>query len=399
VLRQIVQTEAVNRCLKYENGIISALDYRQVPAFIVYRWLPARELCLIVKIDQAEAMAPANEFGRTMVFVALLAIMAAIVVAIGLARTITRPVQELQAGMIRFGRGELPELLRPAKRQDELGMLAREFGNMAISLARKEAELRDQAAKLEETVQVRTADLTRSNADLEQLTQDQSQLIEDLDAFSRSVAHDLKSPLSIILGYSELLISDQDNVPTAAESQHLQTIYKYSRKMNSIIDELLLLAKVRISEVNVEPLPDMGDIVGEAIQRLAFMMEASQTELQLPDSWPVALGYAPWIEQVWVNYLSNALKYGSQPARLKLGATRQPDGMICFWLENQGPEISPEAQGRLFKPFSRVNQVEIEGHGLGLSIVRRIVEKLGGRVGVENLPGYGSRFSFTLPAV
>ncbi|MBS1245781.1 MAG: two-component hybrid sensor and regulator, partial [Chloroflexi bacterium] len=80
------------------------------------------------------------------------------------------------------------------------------------------------------------------------------------------------------------------------------------------------------------------------------------------------------------------------------GAEAQPDGIVCFWVRDHGPGILPEDQARLFTPFTRLDQVQVKGHGLGLSIVRRIVEKLGGQVGVESQVGQGSTFSFTLPS-
>ncbi len=122
-------------------------------------------------------------------------------------------------------------------------------------------------------------------------------------------------------------------------------------------------------------------------------------EISLPDTWPVALGYAPWIEEVWANYMSNAIKYGGQPPRLELGATRQVDDMIRFWVRDNGPGLTPEDQEALFTPFTRLDQVRATGHGLGLSIARRIVENLDGQVGVESEPDQGSLFYFTLPGV
>jgi len=124
-------------------------------------------------------------------------------------------------------------------------------------------------------------------------------------------------------------------------------------------------------------------------------------------AWPAALGYGPWIEEVWVNYLSNAIKYGGQPPRMELGADPLPNpppqagegkggGMVRFWVRDNGSGITPEDQSRLFAPFTRLDQIRAGGHGLGLSIVRRIVEKLGGQVGVESQVGSGSTFSFTL---
>jgi signal transduction histidine kinase len=92
------------------------------------------------------------------------------------------------------------------------------------------------------------------------------------------------------------------------------------------------------------------------------------------------------------------LKYGGQPPHLELDATMEADGMVRFWIRDNGPGLTPEEQVQLFNPFTQLGQVPADGHGLGLSIVRRIVEKLGGQVGVESegIPDQGSVFSFTL---
>jgi len=168
--------------------------------------------------------------------------------------------------------------------------------------------------------------------------------------------------------------------------------------MNNIVEELLLLAGVRKTEVKVGPV-DMDHIVAESRRRLAYMIKECQAEIVLPSAWPAAQGYAPWIEEVWANYLSNGCKYGGRPPHLELGAQAQPDGQVRFWVRDNGHGLTPEEQGRLFMPFMRLDQVRAKGHGLGLSIVRRIVEKLGGQVGVESQLGQGSTFYFTLPAM
>jgi two-component system sensor histidine kinase/response regulator len=144
----------------------------------------------------------------------------------------------------------------------------------------------------------------------------------------------------------------------------------------------------------------MDSIVAEAQRRLVPLIEERQAEIVLPaeSEWPVALGYAPWIEEVWVNYLSNAIKYGGGPPRVELGAEIQPDGMARFWVRDNGAGLVPEDQARLFTPFTRLDQAHVKGYGLGLSIVRRIVEKLDGQVGITSQAGHGSIFSFTLPA-
>jgi two-component system, sensor histidine kinase and response regulator len=223
---------------------------------------------------------------------------------------------------------------------------------------------------------------------------------QELNTFAHTVAHDLQNPLGLIIGYASALHEGYPTMTNAEVELCASSIVEASQKMSNIIEELLLLAGVRQQEVKPEPLRDMARIVEESLRRLTHIIDQSQAEIVVPPAWPVALGYGPWIEEVWTNYLSNALKYGGQPPRVELGATICAGEMMRFWVHDNGAGLSPEEQGRLFTPFTRLDQVRAKGHGLGLSIVRRIVEKLGGQVGVESeaVPGKGSVFSFTLPA-
>ena len=227
----------------------------------------------------------------------------------------------------------------------------------------------------------------------------------ELDAFAHTVAHDLKNPLGLLIGYSGLL-----KTPTTLSENTLtavaQSITKSASKMNNIIDELLLLSSVRnIEHIELYPL-DMSRLIQDARNRIGDLIGTHHPEMIVPDTWPLALGHGPWIEEVWVNYLSNAIKYGGRPPRVELGydevpetpATEQPT-TIRFWVRDNGMGLSAAQQAQLFTPFERLHQVRVEGHGLGLSIVKRIVEKLGGEVGVKSqgIPGQGSKFYFTLP--
>lgn len=220
---------------------------------------------------------------------------------------------------------------------------------------------------------------------------------QDLGAFAHTVAHDLKDPLGIVTGFSAALQDDFATMPDAERQRYLTYITRSGFKMARIIHELLLLAEVREEDVERVPL-DMAGVVAEVRKHLHHMIDEHHAEINLPDSWPVALGHAPWVEEVWVNYISNAIKYGGNPPHMELGAMAQSDGQIRCWVQDDGPGISLEDQRRLFTPFTRCTQRRASGHGLGLSIVKRIVEKLGGQVGVESKIGQGSTFYFTLPA-
>lgn len=221
------------------------------------------------------------------------------------------------------------------------------------------------------------------------------QLIDELDAFAHTVAHDLKSPINVILGYADLLQDALGNRNDELAS-FATAIGQTAIRSTHIIDELLLLASVRQQEVIHEPL-NMELIMAKVQARVGARLEAMHGRLTMPPAWPTGLGYAPWVEEVWVNYVSNALKYGGIPPHVEVGATPLPDdGQVRFWVRDNGAGLTSVAQARLFTPFTRLEQDRAEGTGLGLSIVKRIVEKLGGEVGVESVAGEGSMFWFTL---
>ncbi len=210
--------------------------------------------------------------------------------------------------------------------------------------------------------------------------------------------------MSAVIGLSNVLRDKADEIPDQARYDFMTTIEQSGIRMQNIINELLLLASVReMKEIKMQAL-NMARIVVEVRERLAYLIEEHQADVILPrqESWPTALGYGPWVEEVWANYVSNAIKYGGKLPRVELGFDRV-DNALCplirFWVRDDGDGLSSEEQARLFTPFERLHRVRAQGYGLGLSIVQRIMEKLGGKVGVESQVGQGSVFFFILPGV
>ncbi len=232
----------------------------------------------------------------------------------------------------------------------------------------------------------------------ERQIEERDKLIAELDAYAHTVAHDLKNPLTALVGFSGLLEARFERMPPEQIAQNLRAISRNSQRMANIIEELLLLASVRqMDEVDLRPLA-MAEIVMEVQARLAHLIDSYVAELVSAEEWPVACGYGPWVEEIWVNYLSNALKYGGRPPQVELGATwHAGEEHVRFWVRDNGPGLSAEEASKLFAPFERLQQARAEGHGLGLSIVQRIAHKLGGEVYVESELGAGSTFGFTLP--
>ena len=286
--------------------------------------------------------------------------------------------------------------------------VAERTAELAESNRRLRADVRDRA-HVEEVLRQRTVELEKSN--------------EELNAYNHTVAHDIKSPLAAIIGFGELLERHYTQFTDEQLTYYFGVIARNGRKITNIVDELLLFASVReAQDVDVGPL-DMAAIIDEAQHRLMHDIAEKRPEMIFPETWPVAVGHAPWVEEIWTNYISNAIKYGGTPPCIELGYTLldarvpiealesplssktlrsqmgNPHSKIIFWLRDNGLGLTPEEQSRLFTPFTRLEQARAKGHGLGLSIVRRIAERLDGEVGVESVVGQGSTFFFTLPAV
>ena len=249
------------------------------------------------------------------------------------------------------------------------------------AIAIENAQLNDE---LEERVSARTAELQN--------------IVNELNAFSSTVAHDLKIPLTVISGYAAALLKSSQTW-SGRQRNHLQVIRTKTKDMADTIDALLLLARVReLDEVEIEPL-NMDSILKAVFSTLSPFIEESQATVEMPHNWPVAYGFSPWVQAVWLNYLSNAIKHGGKPPHLELGAEAPAEGFVRFWVHDNGPGLLGVDLQQLFVPFTRLRNVDVEGYGLGLSIVQRIVTKLGGQVDVVSEPGQGSTFGFTLPTI
>ncbi len=238
--------------------------------------------------------------------------------------------------------------------------------------------------------------VSRDVTERKQMVEELKAQNDELDAFAHTVAHDLRNPLGAVNGYAQLILMRLPDIENDQLQNMLQRLHATVDQTFGIIDALLLLAGVRKKKIETSPL-NMVDIVTSSENRLALMIEEYQAQIIRPETWPTTIGYAPWVEEVWTNYLSNGLKYGGRPPQLEFGHTIQSDGMVRFWIKDNGTGLTPKEQAELFTEFTRLSEVTIKGYGLGLSIVRRIIKKLEGQVGVESEMDQGSTFYFTLP--
>ncbi len=219
-----------------------------------------------------------------------------------------------------------------------------------------------------------------------------------LDTFAQMVAHDLKSLITTINGYSGLLKESIHNDTAEKRDELLDTIIDAGFQMSDIITELLLLARVRREDVRTEPVP-MLPAIKAALKRLQPRVEELGARIALPPELPVVHGHTRWLEEVWYNLASNALAYGGPSPVVEIGHTSGEDGSIRFWIKDEGQGLSAEQVRQLMEPVEGTSYSWVQGHGLGLTVVRNILEKLDSALQVECVEGEGCKFSFQLQSV
>ncbi|PXY00602.1 hypothetical protein DF185_11855 [Marinifilum breve] len=216
----------------------------------------------------------------------------------------------------------------------------------------------------------------------------------ELDAYAHTVAHDLQAQLNSIIGFGELLKIKKDLTDEKRE-YFADLIVKNGSKMSGIIKNILVYATRGKEELEISEI-DMNHIVSEAIERIPNITR-DQVSIQIEDNMASAFAYAPLIEEVWFNYISNAIKYGGNPVKIEIGSSLKENGYCKYWVKDNGKGLSEEQMKIIFSDPKKLGKEKIKGHGLGLAIVQRIVKRFDGWVYVESKLNKGSTFSFYLP--
>jgi signal transduction histidine kinase len=252
-------------------------------------------------------------------------------------------------------------------------------------LAWADRELRDLNEGLEERVRERTARLDDS--------------LRELDAFSYTVAHDLRAPLRAMAGFSQLLLEDCEGKACDTCQDYRQRIETAARRMDRLVQDLLAYSRLSRSEFKLGSV-ELSKIVAQAAASLGSSAREHGAEIEVGSPLPTVLGHDVLLRQVFENLLSNAVKFvapGVRP-RVSIRAERK-DGIVRVWVEDNGIGIPAEYHDRVFGVFERLNRLEdYPGTGIGLAIVRRAIQRMGGRTGFESQVERGSRFWIELSA-
>ncbi len=217
---------------------------------------------------------------------------------------------------------------------------------------------------------------------------------KELDAYAHTVAHDLNSSLTGIIGYSDLILNSED-LPKEELNTYLKHIVNSGMKMTNIIKELLMFASIKKENIEIA-LFRMRGIIESACKRLKYQIDEKSVTVNIDDNIIDCNSYSAWIEEIWYNYISNAIKYGGNPPILDIYSEKTDNGFIKYCVKDNGEGLPKKLHEIIFDNKSIKRNKYIKGHGLGLSIVKRIAEKLDGYVSVESDKGNGCVFSFFL---
>jgi PAS domain S-box-containing protein len=295
-----------------------------------------------------------------------------------------RPVAVLVVGAARLRKGD-PEAI------DAFALQA----SIALEKARLFQALREERARLESEVARRTQELTRAVRALEEADRQK-------DNFLANISHELRTPLVTILGYSELLLGEKLGELTPRQRGGLQVIGQSGRRLRAFIDELLELSRHELTKESYALGPlDLAEVFRQAMLSMAprFAERGVRLRVRIARGTPAAWGDRDRILQVLVNLLTNAERHSAEGSLVRIAAARTAPGRIEVAVTDRGSGIPDEHLAHIFDRLYQVHDQRpgaSKGLGIGLAIVRSIVEAHGGEVRVRSAVGRGSSFRFSI---
>lgn len=269
---------------------------------------------------------------------------------------------------------------RPIEAEDlEALRLFAGYAGLAIENARLNSILQDELAQRQSLIE----ELESKNAELER--------------FTYTVSHDLKSPLVTITGFLGYLEKDALAGDQAKVENTIARITTAARKMESLLNDLLELSRIGRMMNPPETIP-FAELVHEGLERVRGRLDARQARIKVQSDLPVVYGDRTRLVEVLQNLLDNSAKYADPGSdlQIEIGAKQDNQQQTIFFVRDNGIGIDPQFHERIFGLFNKLD-ARTEGTGIGLTLVKRIIEVHGGQIWVESEPGKGSTFSFTLP--
>jgi signal transduction histidine kinase len=263
--------------------------------------------------------------------------------------------------------------------------------DVALRARRRQLELRDIMASREQLLDSLENRVTERTAKLQTM-------VGEMEAFSYSVSHDLRSPLRVLSGYAQTLCEDHAEFLSPEAKRYLEKIRKAAERMDRLTQDLLAYTRVASAELVLGPV-NLDEVVRDVIETYPALRDA-EASIRIESPLGMALGHVPSLVQCFSNLLENAVKF-SPPGKnlpIEVFSKRRGNRLRCF-VSDSGPGILRAHQKRIFDLFERASDASVPGTGVGLAIVKKAVERMGGGVGVNSVLGKGTKFWIDLKAV
>ncbi len=341
---------------------------------------PWHDMCVAIGLPKEWALARVNrDLWRNLMWLAAVALLAVAAARFGGKIFILQPVDKLLEVTRRLTGGDLTARTGAPYKAGELGQLAQAFDHMAASLQERDTEIRKRVRELAE----RTAQLEAAN--------------KEMGDFTYTVSHDLRAPLRSIGGFARVLLEDYPDKLDADGKRYLNIIHQDARKMGRLIDDLLALVRLGRRELSRSRI-DMAELARDVCKEISPQYLERKLQIDIKPL-PEAVGDRSMLRQVLANLLLNAIKFTKDrdPALIQVsGWSKEHDQIYC--VKDNGVGFDVRYVNKLFEVFQRLHpEEEFEGTGVGLAIVKRIIDRHGGRVWAEGTVNEGATFYFALP--
>ncbi|HPR90736.1 MAG TPA: HAMP domain-containing sensor histidine kinase, partial [Synergistaceae bacterium] len=346
-------------------------------------------------------------------FFILIGVVFASVLGLILTRKMTDPIMRLRRGAEEIGRGNLLYRIE-IQGTDEVSQLSRAFNNMSIQLNRSMEEMRIGKQQIEEysqrlrsahtSLEMYSKELEKVNQELLTSNINLQKANEVKDTFLSTVSHELKTPLTSIIGYVSMILEGALGGVPREQKESLEVVLRRGKDLQSLISDLLSLSRIDAGKIELrksyidllQEIRGLEEVFSERLKELGLRLEIETTE-----SVPRVYADRDRINQVIFNLVGNAIKFTREGGVIKVSAVhRQPENDIMVSVTDSGIGISEQELGHVFERFYQVDKHEgreYGGTGLGLSIAKDLVELHEGKIWVESSLGEGSTFTFTLP--
>jgi signal transduction histidine kinase len=436
-LKRAVYTEIIKKGLKEKPVTAQILsdysNYADIPSIGAYVYLPELNVCLIAEMSQAEASAPLTLLRNDILVISFVIFCISLVLGFFIAQTIAKPVKKLTEITETISGGNLGVPVDIATK-DEVGQLAASFEKMRLSLKTTNEELVGTQKNLEKKVEERTIELNEKMKKLQDSEVATLNIMEDLretmvqlqnskekierqnvqlkkldkikSDFLNVTSHELRTPMSAIKGYVQMVLKQTLGGITEEQKKVLDIVLRNTNRLDNLIQDILDVSRLESGTMKFIPQPtDLGNMIDEAVETMQSYADVKDIKINsdINTLLPELVIDGERVKQVLINIINNAIKFSPDRSIITIRATKEEQDVL-FEIEDTGRGIPKEKQNKIFDTFYQVDggmDRKFGGAGLGLAIARGIVLSHGGDIWVESsgTPGEGTTFKFTLPLI